>query len=257
MYYVNKNIFWNKTFKLWKRLQETICDFFGVVLDNIQQGENTLYKQITIYDLLEILSKKLGEQNWWPAENTENMLAGMILIQNTNWKNADRSLANLKQATDFKVDKMLALTTEELETLIQPSGFFHNKAIYLRSLLTAYRDKFDEWEKLSTPLLRKKVIALKGVGNETADVLLLYYFHRPAFVADNYSMKLFMKLHTFTKKPTYIQLKTAVERDFKMTSKQAEELHALIDEFGKLKSDFFDDYQLKLPYLVAHNTVKE
>ncbi|WP_223657275.1 endonuclease III domain-containing protein [Ligilactobacillus salivarius] len=216
---------------------------------NSTGGFLILYKQITIYDLLEILSKKLGPQNWWPAENTEDMLSGMILIQNTNWKNADQSLANLKKATNFETDRILALSTDEMERLIQPSGFFHNKAIYLRSMLTAYRDNFDDWSKLSTPLLRKKLIAMKGVGNETADVLLLYYFHRPTFVADNYSMKLFTKLHTFTTKPTYIQLKTAVERDFKLESKQAEELHALIDEFGKLKSDYFDDYQLKLPYL--------
>lgn len=216
-----------------------------------------MYKQITIYDLLDMLSKKLGPQNWWPAENNENMLAGMILIQNTNWKNADRSLANLKQATNFEVDKMLALSTEELETLIQPSGFFHNKAIYLRSMLTAYRDNFEEWSKLPTPLLRKRLLAMKGVGNETADVLLLYYFHRPTFVADNYAMKLLSKLHTFTKKPTYMELKNAVQHDFKLTSKQAEELHALIDEYGKLKADFFDGYQLSLPYLTAHNTVKE
>lgn len=185
------------------------------------------------------------------------MLAGMILIQNTNWKNADRSLANLKQATNFKVDKMLALSTEEMERLIQPSGFFHNKAIYLRSLLTAYRNDFDEWEKLPTSLLRKRLNALKGVGNETADVLLLYYFHRPVFVADNYAMKLFTNLHTFTKRPTYLQLKKAVERDFKLTSKQAEELHALIDEFGKLRSNFFKDYQLRLPDLVAHNSIEK
>jgi len=216
-----------------------------------------LYKQITIYDLLELLSNKLGEQNWWPAENTEAMLSGMILIQNTNWKNADRSLINLKKATNFEVDKMLAVPQDKLQELIQPSGFFRNKAIYLHSLLTAYRDQFDEWEKLPTNLLRKKLIAMKGVGNETADVLLLYYFHRPTFVADNYSMKLFTKLHTFIKKPTYMQLKNAVENDFKMTSKQAEELHALIDEFGKLKSDYFDEYQLRLPNLVAHQTIKE
>ena len=213
-----------------------------------------MYKQINIYDLLELLSKKLGPQNWWPAENTEAMLAGMILIQNTNWKNADRSLANLKQATNFEVDKMLAVPQDKLQELIQPSGFFRNKAIYLRSLLTAYRDQFDEWEKLPTNLLRKRLLALKGVGNETADVLLLYYFHRPTFVSDNYSMKLFSKLHTFTDKPTYIQLKNAVERDFKLTSKQAEELHALIDEFGKLKSDFFANYQLRLPYLTPQNS---
>ncbi|WP_119325538.1 endonuclease III [Companilactobacillus musae] len=208
-----------------------------------------MYKQITIYDLLKILSKQLGEQNWWPAESTEEMLTGMILIQNTNWKNVDRSLTNLKQITNFDIDKILNLSKEELEALIQPSGFFHNKAIYLRSILTAYRDNFSEWSKLPTNLLRKKLLALKGIGNETADVLLLYYFHRPTFVSDNYAMRLFNNLHTFTKKPTYMQLKNAVEHDFKFTSKQAEELHALIDEFGKLNSDFFKDYQLRLPNL--------
>jgi Uncharacterized protein related to Endonuclease III len=88
-------------------------------------------------------------------------------------------------------------------------------------------------------------------------VLLLYYFHRPVFVADNYAMKLFTQLHTFTKRPTYMQLKNAVQKDFKMDSKQAEELHALIDEFGKLKSDYFRDYQLLLPGLTTYNSVKE
>ncbi|MFH5810224.1 endonuclease III domain-containing protein [Companilactobacillus sp. FL22-1] len=208
-----------------------------------------MYKQITIYDLLNMLSQQLGEQNWWPAENVAEMLSGMILIQNTNSRNIKKSLDNLKQATNFEVQRMLDLTNSEMEQLIQPSGFFHNKAIYLRSLLTAYQDNFTEWERLSTPQLRKKLLSLKGIGNETADVVLLYYFHRATFVADNYAMKLFSQLHAFTKKPTYMQLKNAVEADFDFTSKQAEELHALIDEFGKLKSDYFKDYQLQLPAL--------
>ena len=196
-----------------------------------------------------MLSQQLGEQNWWPAENVAEMLSGMILIQNTNSRNIKKSLDNLKQATNFEVQRMLDLTNSEMEQLIQPSGFFHNKAIYLRSLLTAYQDNFTDWERLSTPQLRKKLLSLKGIGNETADVILLYYFHRATFVADNYAMKLFSQLHAFTKKPTYMQLKNAVEADFDFTSKQAEELHALIDEFGKLKSDYFKDYQLQLPAL--------
>lgn len=216
-----------------------------------------MYTQIDIYELLNLLTKKLGPQNWWPAEKTEEMLSGMILIQNTNSKNVAKSLDNFKKATNFEADKILQLSSADLEQLIQPSGFFHNKAIYLRSLLTAYVNDFDEWEKLPTNLLRKKLLALKGIGNETADVLLLYYFHRPVFVADNYAMKLFTQLHTFTKRPTYIQLKNAVQKDFQMDSKQAEELHALIDEFGKLKSDYFRDYQLLLPNLTSHNSIKE
>lgn len=204
-------------------------------------------KEITITQLYQLLHDQLGQQDWWPAGSTEEMLAGMVLIQNTNWKNVDRSLANLQQATDFDLTKLLDLSLDETKQLIQPSGFFNNKAVYLRSLLTAYRDNFADWKKLSTKQLRKELIALKGIGNETADVLLLYYFHRPTFVADNYCMRLFKTMNAFEKKPTYIQLKRAVEFDFPFDSKQAEEFHALIDEYGKLKSDFFKDYQLVLP----------
>lgn len=216
-----------------------------------------MYKEITIRELFELLNKQLGRQNWWPTHSTEEMLVGMVLIQNTNWKNVDRSLENLQQATGFDLDKLLALPLDKLRDLIQPSGFYKNKSIYVRSLLTAYRDDFDDWERFSTPVLRKRLLNLKGIGNETADVLLLYYFHRSTFVADNYCMRLFMNLHAFTEKPTYMQLKNSVEADLDFTPDEASELHALIDEFGKLKSDFFDGYQLKLPRSLAHNSIKE
>jgi Uncharacterized protein related to Endonuclease III len=90
------------------------------------------------------------------------MLVGMVLIQNTNWKNVDKSLDNLNKVTNFELNKLLALDQEELQDLIQPSGFFRNKAIYLHTLLKAYRDDFEDWERLSTDNLRKKLLALKG-----------------------------------------------------------------------------------------------
>ncbi|MFD1472365.1 endonuclease III domain-containing protein [Companilactobacillus mishanensis] len=210
-------------------------------------------KTINIRTLFEILQKELGRQNWWPADSTEEMLTGMVLIQNTNWKNADRSLVNLQDKTGFQLDKMLNLSLEEMEELIQPSGFFHNKAIYVRSLLTAYRDNFDEWSKLSTKDLRKQLLKLKGIGNETADVLLLYYFDRSTFVADNYTMRLFKNMKAFNIKPKYMELKNQVEQDFDFTPDEAGEFHALLDEFGKPKSDFFDDYILELPENVNSN----
>jgi len=216
-----------------------------------------LKKEITIRELFEILSRQLGRQNWWPTNSIEEMLVGMVLIQNTNWKNVDKSLDNLRKKTNFNLDKLLALPLDELRDLIQPSGFFRNKSIYLQSLLTAYRDHFNDWSKLPTDKLRKKLLFLKGIGNETADVLLLYYFHRSTFVADNYCMKLFKTLNAFDTKPTYMQLKKVVESDFNYTPDEAGEFHALIDEFGKLKSDFFRDYQLILPTSFSHDTVKE
>ncbi|WP_125565274.1 endonuclease III domain-containing protein [Companilactobacillus insicii] len=216
-----------------------------------------MYKEITIRQLFELLNNQLGRQDWWPAHSTEEMLVGMVLIQNTNWKNVDRSLANLQDATGFDLDKLLALPLEQLRDLIQPSGFYKNKSIYVRSLLTAYREDFDDWKRFSTPILRKRLLNLKGIGNETADVLILYYFHRSTFVADNYCMRLFQNLHAFNEKPTYMQLKNSVQADFDFTPDEASEFHALIDEFGKLKSDFFEGYKLKLPHSLTQNSKKE
>lgn len=227
------------------------------MVDNRTLRGDPLYKEINIRQLFELLNKQLGRQNWWPAKSIEEMLIGMVLIQNTNWKNVDKSLYNLREATDFDLDKLLALSLEDLRSLIQPSGFYKNKSIYVRSLLIAYRDEFDNWEKLSTQSLRKQLLNLKGIGNETADVLLLYYFHRTTFVADNYSMRLFQNLHAFNDKPTYMQLKNSVQADFDFTPDEASEFHALIDEFGKLKSDFFANYQLKLPRSLSHNSIKK
>ncbi len=204
-------------------------------------------KTITIRQLFNILNDELGLQKWWPADSTEEMLTGMVLIQNTNWKNVDPALDKLREKTNFELDKMLALSDDELKDLIRSSGFFNSKSVYLRTLLTAYRDNFDDWEKLSTKELRKNLTALTGIGNETADVLMLYYFHRSTFVADNYAMRLFKTMHAFEKKPSYMKLKNSVEQDFDFTPKEAGEFHAAIDEFGKLKSDFFEDYQLVLP----------
>lgn len=204
-------------------------------------------KQIDVRKLFEILQNALGRQNWWPANSTEEMLTGMVLIQNTNWKNVDKSLANLEKRTHFDLNALLSLSPDELKELIQPSGFFNNKAIYLHSLLSAYKNDFADWATLATPKLRKQLLTLKGIGNETADVLLLYYFKRSTFVADHYTMRLFQQMNAFEQKPTYMKLKNSVESDFHFTPDEASEFHALLDEFGKLKSDFFKDYQLVLP----------
>ena len=60
-------------------------------------------------------------------------------------------------------------------------------------------------------------------------------------------MRLFQQMNAFEQKPTYMKLKNSVESDFHFTPDEASEFHALLDEFGKLKSDFFKDYQLVLP----------
>lgn len=189
----------------------------------------------TIRQLYNALANYLGPQNWWPADSVAEMLAGMILVQNTNWSSAARSLENLAQATDFDIDTLRELPNDQLEILIKPSGFYHAKAKYLKNILTMYQEHFTDLNQLATPDLRQKILAISGIGAETADVLLLYLFDRSAFVADAYARKLFKKItgQTFT----YTSLKNKVEQQTDFSAHEAQEFHALIDEYGKLKND--------------------
>ncbi len=86
-----------------------------------------------------------------------------------------------------------------------PSGYYHNKAKTVRNVLGMYQTSFSELKKLDTDTLREKLLAIKGVGEETADVMLLYLFNRPVFVADNYTRKFFSKY--FKQKFTYASLR--------------------------------------------------
>lgn len=181
------------------------------------------------------LSNYLGPQNWWPAESVPEMLCGMILVQNTNWDSAARSLENLRQATAFDATTIRQLPNEQLEKLIKPSGFYHAKANYLKNILAMYQEHFHSLNQLQTADLRRELLKIAGIGAETADVLLLYLFDRSVFVADAYARKLFAAL--IGQNFTYVQLKQKVERKMKFSPNDAQEFHALIDEYGKLKND--------------------
>ncbi len=192
-------------------------------------------QSITIEQLYLLLARYLGIQNWWPAASVPEMLCGMILVQNTSWNSAARSLANLMRATCFDIGALRALKKQTLEKLIKPSGFQHAKAKYLYNILTMYQDHFSELCQLSTKALRKTLLQVSGIGNETADVLLLYLFERSTFAADKYTRNLFFKLTG--NKHSYTSLKRLVENNTNFSTFDAQEFHALLDEYGKLKND--------------------
>ena len=190
-----------------------------------------MFSNKQIRNIYNQLYKKLGPQHWWPADSDVEMLLGMVLVQNTNWNNAAKALKNISAATNFQLDKILNLSDKELEKLVMPSGYYHNKAKTVRNVLCTYQTSFSELKKLDTETLRKKLLAIKGVGEETADVMLLYLFNRPVFVADNYTRKFFSKY--FKQKFTYASLRENIMKNFDFTVKDAQEFHALLDVYGK------------------------
>ena len=212
-------------------------------------------KDITLSELYQIMHATAGPSGWWPANSKEEILLGAILVQNTNWQNAARSLANIKAVTEFHPKKLAALSREQLKELIRPSGFYENKSRAIDEFLAklaAWEFDYDAIRKASGTGLRGELLASHGIGPETADVLRLYVFDQVAFVADSYARRLFTQLgrEVF---PTYASLAKRVSlAGFSLEA--AQDFHGQIDEFGKrylqgkqrFEQSFLKDYRLLL-----------
>lgn len=213
-------------------------------------------KLINQYDLFKIMLEEMGETGWWPAESRIEIVVGAILIQNTNWINAERALNQLKEATQLDQAKLLSLTEDALQDLVRPAGFYKNKSKAIHSVLTWFESHNNNLEGIKARYqgeLRKELLRLHGVGEETADVFLLYIFDLPVFVSDKYAQKLYRELGVVGV-DNYKMMRQKVSLDSRFTLWEAQEFHGLIDEFGKVylrgegifKTSFLEGYQLKL-----------
>ena len=138
----------------------------------------------------DVLAAAYGPQHWWPAKTPFEVILGAYLTQNTAWKAVERSLENLRAAGVLSIAGLRAIPLGKLRQLIRPSGFFTRKAPALRAFIAMLDEEFGgSLENLAaTPTveLRKKLLALPGVGPETADAILLYALGHPVPVADEY-----------------------------------------------------------------------
>jgi len=151
------------------------------------------------------LSAAYGPQHWWPAESAFEMILGAYLTQNTAWKAVERSLANLRAAGALTLDGLRSLTLEELQLLIQPSGFHSRKAPALKAFVALLDGEFSgSLENLAaspTGSLRRSLLSLPGVGPETADAILLYALGHPVPVADEYLRRIAERHRLLTPPP--------------------------------------------------------
>ncbi len=131
-----------------------------------------------------------GPQSWWPAKTPFEVILGAYLTQNTSWKGVERSLANLRRAEALTVDGLRRISDNELEELIRPSGFQTRKGPALKAFVAMLDAEFDgsldSLAAVPTDALRKRLLALPGVGPETADAILLYALGHAVPVADEY-----------------------------------------------------------------------
>ena len=184
---------------------------------------------ISIYQLL---FDRYGPRHWWPAGSPFEMAVGAILTQNTNWSNVEKAIANLRSAKALSSEALCALSRNDLEELIQPSGFFRQKAERLFLFSCYLRDHYrgSLGKMLDQPLepLRQELLSLKGIGPETADSILLYGGGHSSFVVDAYTDRLFSRLGLFAAGEKYHDIQKFFLQRLPPDAPLFNEYHALI-----------------------------
>ncbi len=133
-----------------------------------------------------------GEQHWWPSKSGKRweIVAGAVLVQNTAWINVEKALDNLETAGLMSPEEILSVPEDDLRELIRPAGFFKQKSVYLKAVAEFFRTHEKAFlRSKDIPTMRQQMLAVKGIGRETADDILLYAFKKPIFIIDAYTRR--------------------------------------------------------------------
>jgi endonuclease-3 related protein len=220
-------------------------------------------KKEHIMKIYEKLYALYGPQGWWPLlqhegenptktgsirgyhpgnydlpENDDQIfeiMLGAILTQNTAWTSAEQALLNLDKLDVINPQKILDLNENVLKETIRCAGFLNQKSVYIREI-----SKFFISLRGAVPT-RKEILTVKGVGDETADSILLYSYKKPEFVVDTYTKRIFHHLGLIEERAKYKEVKELFESTLPRDVPIFQEYHALIVEHAKR-------YYQKKPY---------
>ena len=194
-------------------------------------------KQQQLMVVYQRLYEAYGDQSWWPADSSFEVMVGAVLTQNTAWTNVEKAISNLKHADSLTLESLLALSDETLAQLIRPSGYFNIKAKRLKNLCLWLAENGGESKlaAVDTGTLRSSLLQVNGVGPETADDILLYAFARPVFVIDTYTRRLFSKLCLIQGSEPYEDLRQIFEAQLEADACLFNQYHALVVRHAREK----------------------
>ncbi len=176
-----------------------------------------------------------GPQDWWPADSPFEVMIGAVLTQNTSWRQVEMAIAQLKHHQCMDAKTMLATPVETLQQWIRSAGFFRQKTGRLhglcRFLLQHGGEEALRRQALAT--LRPQLLAVHGIGPETADSILLYALDKPIFVIDAYTRRILQRLGYTVSPDTYAAWQQLFHAALPHELPLFQEMHALIVEHAK------------------------
>jgi endonuclease-3 related protein len=198
-----------------------------------------------------LMRRRFGHQQWWPGETPFEVCVGAILVQNTSWTNVERAIAALKSANVLETKKLFALPEAELARIIRPAGHFNVKARRLRSFLRVLVvEHAGDLNKLfagDTAMVRARLLAIHGIGPETADSLLLYAGGHPSFVIDAYTKRIFER-HRWAGEKRKAEKAGAFSYDALKSLCES----SLNQKHGAARLDYWQDYHAQLVMVGKH-----
>ena len=188
-------------------------------------------------EIYQLLFERFGPQYWWPGETKFEIITGAILTQNTNWSNVEKAIANLKSADRLTPEKLYHFNLSGLAELIRPAGYFNIKTKRLKNfvnwLFENYEGRLTNLEDMDTDQLRTELLAVKGIGPETADSILLYALGRGVFVVDAYTARIAFRHVLIEPDADYEQLRELFQSNLPQDTHLFNEYHALLVKVGK------------------------
>lgn len=182
------------------------------------------------------LYEEYGPQYWWPGETPFEIALGAILTQNTAWRNVEKAISAARANGVLSAAGLYSLPKKRLEELLRPSGYFRVKATRVRAFLKFLQESADGsvegLRRLRTPILRKKLLSVKGLGPETVDSILLYSLNRTVFVVDAYTRRILSRHALLKGNEPYDEIRSLFQSHLPRSRKLYNEFHALFVRLG-------------------------
>jgi endonuclease-3 related protein len=178
-----------------------------------------------------------GPQHWWPAEEPFEVIVGAILTQSAAWTNVEKAIAGLKDSGKMTPEAIRRLPHAELARIIHSSGYYNAKAsklhAFVRWLKDEYDDDLDRLFDQDIGELRRQLLAVHGIGEETADSIILYAANKPVFVIDAYTRRIIQRIGIAPGEHTYAGHQTLFTDNLDADTALFNEYHALLVRLGK------------------------
>ena len=159
------------------------------------------------------------------------MIVGAILTQSAAWGNVEKAIANLKQAGALSSKTLRQMPLPELTRLIYPCGYYNAKALKLKAFahwLGRYDDNLDRLLAIDAYHLRQQLLSVHGIGQETADSIILYAANKPVFVIDAYTRRIINRIGLAPDRNSYAAYQALFMDNLPADTQLFNEYHALL-----------------------------